>query len=289
MNTFNCFIEVLYETSADGMRGAARVCGVESLKPRVRSTLGRVPSRTQDRTRAVDIARTAGISVQQVRNYVDLGVLPPVERTPSGYRIFTADHAAAVVAVRRMAAGHGWARTRAIMRAVHAGDLDTALAELDSGHSELDRERAEIVRVLAAVDELAAAVPPPAATRRGPLRVGEVARVTGVRTSALRLWERHGLLRPSRDASTGYRAYDAAELRNARVVALLRRGGYPIPIVRAVLDELRTTGDPSRVRAELSARERDLAVRSRNRLAASAALNTYLDHRTPPPPRTTPA
>ncbi|HEY3688329.1 MAG TPA: MerR family transcriptional regulator [Streptosporangiaceae bacterium] len=243
-----------------------------------------MPSRTQDRarTRAVDIARTAGISVQQVRNYVDLGVLPPVERTPSGYRIFTADHAAAVVAVRSLAAGHGWARTRAIMRAVHAGDLDTALAELDAGHAELHHERTEIARVLAAVDDLAAAVPPPAAARRGALRVGEVARATGVRTSALRLWERHGLLRPARDTATGYRAYDPAEVRNARVVALLRRGGYPIPIVRAVLDELRTTGDPRRVRTELAARERDLVARSRNRLAASAALHTYLTHRAAP-------
>ena len=41
------------------------------------------------RLRATDLARRGGVSVQQVRNYVDQGVLPPVERLPSGYRVFT--------------------------------------------------------------------------------------------------------------------------------------------------------------------------------------------------------
>lgn len=230
------------------------------------------------RLRPVDIAREAGISVQQVRNYVDLGVLPPVARTETGYRVFTPDHGAAVVAVRRLAAGHGWARTRQIMRAVQAGDLDAALAAVDAGHAELDRERTDIARVLAAFDELAGSgtgAPVP----RGTLRIGEVARLTGVRTSALRVWERYGLLNPARDRPTGYRVYDAAEVRNARVVALLRRGGYAISIVRAVLDELRATGSPQRVRTELAKREKELTERSRLRIAGTAALHTYLDER----------
>lgn len=230
------------------------------------------------RLRPVDIARQAGISVQQVRNYVDLGVLPPVARTETGYRVFTPDHAAAVLTVRKLAAGHGWARTREIMRAVYAGDLDTALAAVDAGHAELDRERTDIARVLAAFDELSTADPGPPAVR-GPLRIGEVARVTGVRTSALRVWERYGLLRPVRERPTGYRVYDPAEARNARVVALLRRGGYTIPIVRAVLDELRTTGSPQRVRTELAKREKELTERSRRRVAGTAALHTYLEER----------
>lgn len=249
------------------------------------STLGRVAGRGRNRLRAVDIARAAGISTQQVRNYVDLGLLPPVARTDSGYRVFTETHAVAIVAVRRMAAGHGWARTREIMRAVHAGDLDAALAALDAGHAELDRERTELAEVQAAFDELArtpegtdgadgTAVRAP----RGPLRIGEVAHVTGVRTSALRVWERYGLLRPSRDPGTGYRVYDAAELRNARAVALLRRGAYPLPLVAAVLSELRTTGNPQRVQAELTKRDRDLTTRSAHRLTGTAALHTYLHH-----------
>nr|WP_240942763.1 MerR family DNA-binding transcriptional regulator [Planosporangium thailandense] len=87
------------------------------------------------------MAQAAGISVQQVRNYVELGILPPTARTASGYRIFTDDHAAALTVARRLADGHGWTRTRQIMRAVHDGDLDTVLAVLDASHAEAGRDR----------------------------------------------------------------------------------------------------------------------------------------------------
>jgi DNA-binding transcriptional MerR regulator len=229
------------------------------------------------RLRATDLARGGGVSVQQVRNYVDQGVLPPVERLPSGYRVFTEEHAAALTATRALAAGHGWQPTRVIMNAVHAGDLAAALAAVDESHAALDRERAEIADVLAAFETLANQ--DVETTTRAMLRIGEVARVVGVRTSALRVWERGGLLRPARQRSTGYRVYDQTELRNARVVALLRSGAYPMPTVKAVLDELRATGSPERVRAELAQRERDLHRRSRARLKGSAALATYLEMR----------
>ena len=60
---------------------------------------------SKDRLRAVDLAATVGISVQQLGNYVELGVLPPVRRTASGYRIFTT--AARPGAHRGAAAGRG--------------------------------------------------------------------------------------------------------------------------------------------------------------------------------------
>lgn len=237
---------------------------------------------TGERWRAVDVAATAGISVQQVRNYVDLGVLPAVERTSSGYRIFTGEHVSALAVVRQMAAGHGWARTRTIMRAVHEGDVATAIANVDASHGELDRERAEVADVLTALTTVTAvksgAVPTRAAAPvpRSGLRIGEVARIARARTPVLRLWERRGLLRPAREPGTGYRVYDEGELRTARVVALLRRGAYPFPVVHAVVDALRG-GSPEQVRAELAKREQELHRRSVQRLRASAALYGYLD------------
>jgi DNA-binding transcriptional MerR regulator len=227
-----------------------------------------------DRLRVIDLAQSAGISVQQVRNYADLGVLPPVRRSPNGYRVFTAEHAEALLVARRLADGHGWADTRTIMRAAHDGDLETVLATLDRSHGELDRERAGIERVLGAFEAVTTTATRTA--RRG-LRVGQVAAITGIRTSSLRLWERRGLLAPAREEITGYRVYDEAELRKAQVVALLRGGGYPFPIVQSILDELHATGSPERVRAELAKREQELHNRSLKRLRASSALYGYLE------------
>lgn len=236
----------------------------------------RVDVASKDRLRAVDLAATVGISVQQVRNYVELGVLPPVRRTASGYRIFTAEHARALTVARRLAEGHGWSRTREIMAAVHRGDLPAALAALDGGHAELDRERAEIRRVLGAFETVLASPPAVRPAPRHGARIGEVAALVGVRTSQLRLWEERELLRPGRTPGTNYRVYDEAELRAAQVIALLRRGAYPFEIIAAVLGELRTTGSAARVRAELGRREQELHTRSLRRLRGSAALHDYL-------------
>ncbi|MEU9875693.1 MerR family transcriptional regulator [Streptomyces phaeochromogenes] len=229
-----------------------------------------------DRLRAVDLAREAGVSTQQVRNYVETGILPPVERTDSGYRVFTTAHAEALRAGRALAVGHGWPTTGAIMRAVHGGDLETALAVLDESHAELHRERTELAEVIRALDTLITHETEPPDRDRGGMRIGEVADDIGVQTPVLRLWETRGLLRPTREKGTGYRLYSASEARLAQIVALLRRGHHPFPTIESVLAELRTTGSPERVRAELAGRERELHLRSRSRLEGSAALHAYL-------------
>ncbi|GAA4929888.1 MerR family transcriptional regulator [Streptomyces coeruleoprunus] len=229
-----------------------------------------------DRLRAADLARAAGISVQQVRTYAETGILPPVDRTPSGHRVYTRAHADALAVARELAAGHDWATARTVMAAVHAGDLETALAALDASHGRLDRERGELVAVREALGTvLAGRVPlPPGAPRT--LRIGQVARAVGVEPPVLRLWEARGLLRPDREPSTGYRLYSRAELHVAQVVALLRRGHHPLATIEAVLAELRATGSPDRVLDELAGRARDLRRRSLRRLGASAALHAYL-------------
>ena len=244
----------------------------------VPSNPGKVSNGAGRRPRAVDLARSAGLSVQQVRNYVDQGLLPPVERTPSGYRIFTPQHAEALEVARALIAGHGWHPAREIMQAVHAGDVEAALARVDQGHAELDRERAHIDRVLGAFESIVTTTRDDPARRRG-LRIGEVAGAVGVRTSALRLWEHYGLLQPDRERVTGYRTYDEAEFRNAHLVALLRKGGYRLDIVRAVIDEMRSSHHrkPERVRAELARREQELHRRSWQRLRASALLYAYVE------------
>ncbi len=64
----------------------------------------------------------------------------------------------------------------------------------------------------------AAESPPGAATR---YRIGEVARRVGVSASALRLWERQGLVRPAR-SSGRYRLYSEADLSRLRRVRQMR-------------------------------------------------------------------
>jgi len=225
------------------------------------------------RWRLVELARLAGITEQQVRNYLAAGLLPPAGRAANNYRIFTDHHADALRAARALAAGHGWPRARAILSAVHGGDLPAALATVDDSHAELARERAAIA---AATPALSQAAGDRTHTVRRQARIGQVAADVGVRTPVLRLWERRGLLQPERDPTTGYRVYSPTEQRTAHLVAVLRAGGFPFPIIDAVIATIRSTGSLERALAELSRRDEQVHHLSLRRLRASAALHTYL-------------
>jgi len=70
------------------------------------------------------------------------------------------------------------------------------------------------------------------------LTIGEVARRSGLTASALRFYDREGVLVPADvDPVTGYRRYAVAQVRAARLLASLRRVGMPLAEVALVLDE----------------------------------------------------
>ncbi|ARX83631.1 hypothetical protein SMD44_03054 [Streptomyces alboflavus] len=249
--------------------------------------------------RPVDLARMAGVSTQLVRDYADAGILPPTPRTPSGYRRFAPVHGRALLAYRALAKGFGPDTARAVMRAVHADDVPLALTLLDAAHAELHASR-EALRVtgeaLEAVarEGVAGAGSPGSAAAgsgsgsggsgaavaaspsRADLTVGEVAARVGVRASALRVWESAGLLAPARERGTGYRRYAAADVRDARMISMLRQAGYALPAIRPVLDGLRETGSSEALRAALARRQAELTRRSRAMLAGAGLLDGYV-------------
>lgn len=67
--------------------------------------------------------------------------------------------------------------------------------------------------------------------------IGEFARLSGLTPKALRLYGELGLLPPARvDPGSGYRFYEPAQLRQARLVGWLRRLGMPLARIRVVCE-----------------------------------------------------
>ncbi|MEU3730410.1 MerR family transcriptional regulator [Streptomyces sp. NPDC033538] len=228
------------------------------------------------RLRTVDLARSAGLSTQQIRNYEDAGVLPPAGRTESGYRVFGEVHRHALLTYRTLRKGYVPLTATRIMRTVHDGDVPGALALVDAAHAALHEERVSLRAAGEALEALAHEEPGPAAPSRG-LRIGEVAGLLGVRTSALRVWEAAGLLAPGRERGTGYRVYGPADVRDARVVRVLRRSHHLFDQIRPVLEGLRREGGSAALRAAVEARGRALTARTRAMLAGAGALHAYLE------------
>lgn len=229
-----------------------------------------------DYLRTIDLAQAGQISVQQVRNYEASGFIPPAERSPAGYRLYTQNHLAALKTARALVAGYGWQSARQIMTAVHQNKLPVALALLDQYHAELAAKREQVEQTLAALAVLTDQSVSPVNNRySAPLRVGDAAKQVGVRVSALYFWEQQNLLQPFRDKNSRYRLYDEQQMRRLRVVALLREANYDFGAIQTILDEL-SAGRPERAVTAVQKRQIELAKTSWAALTAIPAFHQYV-------------
>ena len=92
------------------------------------------------------------------------------------------------------------------------------------------------------------------------MRIGDFARRAGVSASAVRFYEKRGLMPPSRRQANGYRSYGADDLRIIRLIGEARALGF-------------TLGDVERFMSRPSAERRD----KRKLLPVLEARLTLLD------------
>jgi DNA-binding transcriptional MerR regulator len=227
--------------------------------------------------RPVDLARRVGVSTQLIRNYEAAGVLPEAPRTESGYRQYDEQHLAALLTYRALAPGFGAESAQLIMRAVHDGDEELALRVIDQCHAELHEQRRATDTASEALGAAAEQFLDGQPGAGPPLRVGELAHQLGIRTSALRVWEAAGLLTPARERGTNYRRYQPAQVRDARIIHMLRQGRYSFDQIRPVLEGLRRTGSAEALRAAVAERRAAHDRRTRAMLHGAALLDGYLN------------
>ncbi|MFF9625064.1 TioE family transcriptional regulator [Streptomyces griseosporeus] len=251
---------------------------------------------SRGRLRPVDLARAHGLSTQAVRNYEEAGILPAADRTDHGYRTYTPLHAGALRAFLALVPGHGHGTAASIMRAVNRGALDEAFRIVDESHAQLLDDR----RTLQAVESALRDLDPAAAAETGPagmaeagpagvpgpgggMFIGPLAGRLGIRPATLRKWERAGLVRPRRDPRTGYRLYDEAAVRDARLTHQLRRGGYLLEQIAPLIAQVRAAGGLEPLEGALRDWHARLSARARAMLKGAAELEAYLRERTDDP------
>ncbi|MEH0974405.1 TioE family transcriptional regulator [Micromonospora sp. CPCC 205546] len=231
-----------------------------------------------ERLRPVDLARAHGLSAQAVRNYEAAGILPAAARTSHGYRTYTPLHAQALHAFLALVRGHGHQTATAIMQAANRDATEDALRLIDESHAQLLDDRRTLRAVEAALRDLE-----PVPQERGDTFVGPLSRRLGIRPATLRKWERAGVVRPRRDPQTGYRIYSAADVRDARLAHQLRRGGYLLEQIAALIAQVRSAGGVAPLESMLSDWRARLSARGRAMLTGAALLDAYLECRPAPP------
>ncbi|WP_231589716.1 MerR family transcriptional regulator [Microbacterium sp. Ag1] len=220
------------------------------------------------------LGRLVDYSTQQVRDLERLGVLPAAERGANGYRRYRMPHVLALHAYRALATALGPVPARRLMPSLIGGSVEQAAERIDTLHADLALERSRVRAALRGLEDAVAEADDPF-VEDDAMAIGELAQALGVRSSALRHWEREGLVRPLRRAGS-VRSYDSAGITEARIAAALRAGGYGIPAVSRIIDEVRAHGDTAQVQRILAERLGDLTRRSVTLLAAAGHLHALL-------------
>ncbi len=193
--------------------------------------------------RTSDLARAVGVHANTVRRYVDRGILPPVERRPSGYRCFTLRHLdclrLAYQVYRSQYPGKTLFQSGArVVQATVSGDLGGAL-ELAHHHLALVRaERAHAEAAASLLERWASGALVETDATIQPLQIGQAARVLSVSIDVLHNWDRNGLIDVPRDPANGYRRYGAREISRLRVIRMLSRAGYSMSAILRMLLQL---------------------------------------------------
>ncbi|MFS0838991.1 TioE family transcriptional regulator [Paenibacillus sp. 1P03SA] len=173
----------------------------------------------------IDIARRLNISTSALRHYESWGVVPAPDRAANGYRLYTNLHLAYFRCLRAMFPAFGVGLSCDVLRHIQHGDMDSAFWLVSREQSVLQHEKTVADNTLALLQDPEL---PILANKKlkSAMTIGEAASLTGVQDSAIRHWEKEGLLKPGRDPDNGYRIFTPMHIRQILLIRTLRRTVY---------------------------------------------------------------
>ncbi|MEY9094207.1 TioE family transcriptional regulator [Paenibacillus sp. RC84] len=173
----------------------------------------------------IDIARQLNISTSALRHYESWGVVPAPDRAANGYRLYTRMHLAYFRCLRAMFPAFGVGLSCDVLRHIQRGNMDGAFWLVSHEQSVLQHEKAVADKTLALLQDPEL---PILANKKlkNSMTIGEAASLTCVQDSAIRHWEKEGLLKPGRDPDNGYRIFTPMHIRQILLIRTLRRTVY---------------------------------------------------------------
>ena len=180
--------------------------------------------------RTSELARLVGVHPNTVRKYGDWGLIPPVQRSPSGYRLFTQLHLDCMRLARLIYSapypGRGF-------RALGNEIVQHAVVEDWQGAQEKAEEHLALVRAELRSAEDAADLLEHWAQHlnteseiESPLSIGEVSELLGISIDIIRNAERNGLIKVPRNSYNNYRLFGKREIERLQIIRMLGKAGY---------------------------------------------------------------
>lgn len=185
------------------------------------------------------IAKMLNVSTTTLRRYEEQNLIPEVSRTAINRRCYTSLHVQAFATIRALLRGFEIPVVYEVMRKIKNGDIEDALWVINLQQYNLQAEKERVTGIMTMLRN---ADFPKFGKVKGTdwMNIGEVAQIAGVNPSAIRHWEKEGLITPGRNRENGYRVYAMAELRKIIVISSLRNTVYFIESMKQLLNDLET-------------------------------------------------
>ncbi len=182
----------------------------------------------------IDIAKKLHISTSALRHYESWGIIPAPKRAKNGYRLYEEKHLAYFRCIRVMNSGFGMNLTSNVMKHVQQGEVDEAFWLVNEAQAALNHEKTLADKtmtllqnpMLNQIDERRV---------KDEMTIGEVSKLTDVAASAIRHWEREGLIRPNRNKDNGYRTFNSTHVRQILLIRTLRSTVFYLENMKEVI------------------------------------------------------
>ncbi|MGZ7442757.1 MerR family DNA-binding transcriptional regulator [Paenibacillus sp. TH7-28] len=185
------------------------------------------------------IAKMLNISTTTLRRYEEQGLIPDVHRTASNRRCYRPVHLQAFTVIRTLLQGYDIPLVYEVMRNIKKGNTVEALWLINRQLHLLQEEKQRVEEILTMIRNTDFSKYRNIKVAEA-MKIGEVAALAGVNPSAIRHWEKEGLIKSERDRENGYRMYTVSALKKIIVISSLRKTIYYIENMKQLLNELET-------------------------------------------------
>lgn len=183
------------------------------------------------------IANALNVSTTTLRRYEEQGLIPDVPRTAGNHRTYMSIHYQAFMTIRSLLKGYEIPVVYDVMKKIKNGDIIDALWLVNRQLHQIQEEKQRVEEILAMVKNSNFTTYRNVKITNS-MSIGKVAEIAGVNTSAIRHWEKEGLIRSERDKDNGYRIFTVPELRKILVISSLRRTVYYMENMKQLLNDL---------------------------------------------------
>lgn len=174
-----------------------------------------------------EIAKSLNVSTSALRHYESWGIVPAPERTENGYRLYTEVHFAYFRFIRAMFPTLSMRIISNVLSYIQQEEVNAALWILTEEQANLHQEK-KIAENMLEILYNPDAMKLDKKKIKDEMTIGEVSEIAEVTTSAIRHWEKEGLIVPNRNPENGYRLFTRTHLRQILLIRVMRSTMYSL-------------------------------------------------------------